>query len=99
VKVSFSPAARDDLLEIALYIAQDNPARASTFVDELESRCLGLGNSPSIGTARPELGEGIRMLPHGRYLIFYRHTKTEVRVERVMHGARDIDAGDLDPGL
>jgi plasmid stabilization system protein ParE len=38
------------------------------------------------------------VLPHGRYLIFYRHTKTEVRVERVMHGARDIYAGDLDPG-
>ncbi len=28
MKVSFSPAAQDDLLEIATYIAQDNPARA-----------------------------------------------------------------------
>jgi len=33
---------------------------------------MKLGHAPSIGTARPELGEGVRMLPHGRYLIFYR---------------------------
>ncbi|MBE2242542.1 MAG: type II toxin-antitoxin system RelE/ParE family toxin [Burkholderiaceae bacterium] len=95
MKVTFSPAARDDLLEVALYIAQDNPARASTFVDELEVRCLGLGETPGIGTARSELGEGIRMLPHGRYLIFYREARGTVRIERVMHGARDIDADDF----
>ncbi len=95
MKVTFSPAARDDLLEVALYIAQDNPARASTFVDELEFRCRGLGEAPGIGTARPELGEGIRMLPHGRYLIFYRQAPDTIRIERVMHGARDIDADEF----
>lgn len=96
MKVTFSPAARDDLVELALYIAQDNPVRAASFVDELQDRCLALGKAPGIGTARPELGEGVSMLPHGRYLIFYRHTRTQVRVERVMHGARDIGANDLE---
>lgn len=96
MKVTFSPAARDDLVELALYIAQDNPVRAASFVDVLQDRCLALGKAPGIGTARPELGEGVSMLPHGRYLIFYRHTRTQVRVERVMHGARDIGANDLE---
>jgi plasmid stabilization system protein ParE len=32
VKVSFSPAAQADLLDIAAFIAQDKPARALTFV-------------------------------------------------------------------
>lgn len=45
MKVSISPAARDDLLEIALYIAQYNPRRALTFVDGLEGRCAALGNA------------------------------------------------------
>ena len=27
MKVVFSPAAKDDLMEIAIYIAQDNPVR------------------------------------------------------------------------
>lgn len=96
MKVTFSPIARDDLMEIALYIAEDNPVRALTFVEELEDKCAALGNAPGIGTARPELGEGIRMLPHGRYLIFYRQASRSVRIERVMHGARDIGGDDLE---
>lgn len=83
-------------MEIALYIAQDNPARALTFIDALEDRCLGLGRAPGVGTARPELGEGICMLPHGRYVIFYRQVHGAVRIERVMHGARDIFGDDFD---
>lgn len=95
MKVTFSPSARDDLWEIASYIAQDNPRRALSFVDELEEKCAALGKAPGIGTARPELGEGVRMLPHGRYLIFYRQGQRSVRIERVMHSARDIGGDDF----
>ena len=90
MKVTFSPAAEEDLLDIAVFIAQDNQARALTFVDELESKCDALGHAPGIGTSRPELGDGVRMLPHGSYLIFYREVNKGLRVERIMHGARDI---------
>ena len=31
------------------------------------------------------------MLPQGRYLIFYREVNNGLRIERIMHGARDID--------
>ena len=72
MKVTFSAVARDDLLDIAVYIAQHNSTRALTFADELEAKCIRLGDAPGIGTARPELGEGIRSLPHGHYLVFYR---------------------------
>lgn len=92
----FSPAAREDLMEIAVYIAQDHPARALSFVDELQDKCALVGNAPGIGTARPELGDGIRVLPHGRYLIFYRERDGAIRIERVMHGSRDIGGDDLD---
>ncbi len=57
---------------------------------------MALGNAPGIGTERPGLGESIRMLPHGRYLSFYRETPKPVRIERVMHGARDIDGDDFE---
>jgi toxin ParE1/3/4 len=83
-------------MEIAAYIAQDNPTRALTFVDELENRCGAIGNAPGIGTARPELGDGIGMFPHGRYLIFYRETHRAVRIERIMHSARDVGDGDFE---
>ena len=35
--------ARADLIAIGDYIAQDNPLRALSFVDELEIRCTALG--------------------------------------------------------
>jgi len=99
VKVTFSPAAKDDLIEIALFIAEDNPTRALTFVDELEDKCQALGASPGIGTLRPELGDGVAMMPHGRYLIFYREADKVVRIERIMHSARDIGGEDFEePG-
>ncbi len=69
-------------MDIAIFIAQDNLKRALAFVDELEGKCDALGGAPGIGTSRPELGEGIRMLPHGRYLIFYREANKGPRIER-----------------
>ncbi len=83
-------------MDIASFIAHDNPKRALTFVDELESKCAALGGAPGIGTSRPEFGDGICMLPHGRYLIFYREASSGLRIERIIHGARDIGGGDFD---
>ena len=48
-----------------------------------------------MGRARPDLGDGIRLMPHGNYLIFYSVHDDAVRIERVMHGARDITADDF----
>ncbi len=44
------------------------------------------------------------MLPHGRYLIFYREANKGLRIERILHGSRDIgydafEAGDPIGGL
>ncbi|MGC3984974.1 MAG: type II toxin-antitoxin system RelE/ParE family toxin [Pseudorhodoferax sp.] len=91
----FSPAAAADLEEIGDFIAQDNPLRAISFLQELRVRCARLARSPGIGTARPELGDGVRSMPHGRYLIFYRAQDAMLRVERVLHGARDIGQDDF----
>jgi toxin ParE1/3/4 len=48
--------------------------------------------TPDIYPARPDLMPGLPMAVHGRYLVFYSHLPGEdtVRVERVLHGARDL---------
>lgn len=43
-----------------------------------------------MGVARPELGEGIRLLVVGNYLVFYRQRAEVVMIERILHGHRDI---------
>ena len=96
MRVVLSPQTVIDLEEIGDYIARDNPRHAVTFIAEIQAKCHKLGHAPSIGTARPELGEGVRMLPHGSYLIFYREHETTLRIERVMHSARDIAGDDFE---
>jgi toxin ParE1/3/4 len=91
-RLLISPRAAADLEEIAETIARDNPVRAASFVAELEAKCRAAAANPAIYPARPDLMPGLRMAIHRRYLIFYRELPEEdvVRVERVLHGARDL---------
>ena len=99
MRVTFSEAANDDLLDIAVYIAQDNPTRALSFVAEIEDQCQTLARMPHKGTQRPELGEELRVLPHGRYLAFYQVKGDQVRILRILHSARDISGDEFDAPL
>ena len=86
----FSPLAESDLENIGDYIAQDNPQRAVSFVLELKEQCSKICDMPLAFPLRPELGEGFRMVVFRSYLIFYRAFENTVRIERVLHGARNI---------
>jgi toxin ParE1/3/4 len=92
IRLEFSPAADADLVEIASFIARDNVPRAVTFVDELEASCAKLVDYPHSGVARSELRAGLRSKPHGSYVIFYSVLEKVIRIERILHGARDIGA-------
>jgi toxin ParE1/3/4 len=71
-RLLLSPRAQLDLEEIGDYIARDNPGRAISFLDELKAHCGRLLAMPSAYPAREDLGAGIRMAVHGRYLILFR---------------------------
>lgn len=79
-----------DLVDIASYIAQDNPRAASRFIDRVEQIFKRLAASPGIGRLREELAPNLRSFPVDHYLIFYFPAKTGIEVARVLHGARDI---------
>jgi len=89
-RVVFSPQAERDLESVADYIAQDNPRRAATFVGELRDRCGLLGRHPRSARRFPELGASAHIFSYGNYVILYRNLATEVSIERVIHGARDV---------
>ena len=84
------PAARADLVEIGDFIAQDDPRRAASFVAEIEAKMRAAAERPGSFPSRDELHEGLRAARHGRYLIFFVEAGDEVRVVRVLHGARDL---------
>ena len=86
----FSPLAEFDLEEIGDYIARDNPPRAVTFIREIRELCVKITAMPEAAPLQHELGEGARMVPFGKYLIFYTVGAESIRIERVLHGARNI---------
>lgn len=91
-KLITSPPARRDLTEIWTYIAEDNPANATQFLRKIEAKCLMLLNHPLSGKDRSELLRGMRSLPVGNYIIFYRTASESLEIVRVLHAARDISS-------
>jgi toxin ParE1/3/4 len=95
-RLVISPAARADLLEIATYIADDNPLRAVSFVSELEAKAQLTAERPNSFPSREALGAGLRSASHGRYLIFFRDFSDYVKIVRVLHSARNLTATNYD---
>jgi|ERR1700674_1612878 toxin ParE1/3/4 len=90
MRLLFAPLAQSDLEEIGDYIALDNRPRARSFVRELRALCRKIVDNPLAFPAREDLGPGLRVVPYGQYLIFYRPIDTTVRIERILHSARDL---------
>lgn len=88
--VRLSPAALRDLDEISDYIAKDNYPRALTFTDELYDACAELLTNPMAHQDRSDLGLNLRQKVYKNYLIIFRIGPKAIRVERIVHGARDL---------
>jgi toxin ParE1/3/4 len=82
--------AKTDLLEIWTYIAEDSFKAADKLLDKFEKTFETLSQFPGMGRSRDELLQGIRSIPQGNYIIFYKLTNKGVEIHRVIHGARDI---------
>ncbi|MEQ1864108.1 MAG: type II toxin-antitoxin system RelE/ParE family toxin [Micropepsaceae bacterium] len=90
--VKTTPLAESDLDEIWFSIATDSVERADKFLDRLTERFVLLSKSPRAGRARSELLPGLRSFSYRGYAVFYSLSDDGVLVERVLHGARDVDA-------
>lgn len=88
--LSFAPAAVQDIEEIGDYIRAENPAAARRLIAALRVRCDTILDAPRGGAPRSELWPGLRSVAFQRYVIFYTVEDDDVRVERILHGSRDI---------
>ena len=89
-RLVYSPRAMNDLREIALYIADDNPPRAKTFVMELRAKAKATAERPLTFQSRHDISPGLRSARHGHYLILFRDFVDHVRIVRVIYGSRDL---------
>ena len=83
----------DDLREIGLRIAVDNPDAVDRFLTAAKESFELLRRHSRIGRLRSFSLPGVRswVIPDFQnYLIFYLPTGTEVQILAVLHGARDL---------
>ncbi len=90
MRLRFSPFVKYDLAEIAEYISQDSPRRAAKWVRMIRLRFAEIAKQPLLYRLRPEVGVDARLAPVGQYVILFRVRKDSVRIERVIHGSRDL---------
>jgi toxin ParE1/3/4 len=90
--ITLSNQARQDLVAIWDYIADDNPTAADRLLDTLEEQMQLLADHPFFGPPQPDIAHDLRYLVSGNYLILYRVLGEVVETVRVFHGARDLAA-------
>ncbi|GGX60428.1 type II toxin-antitoxin system RelE/ParE family toxin [Saccharospirillum salsuginis] len=90
LELETSPEAENDLLDIWLYIADDQPINADRFLDKLLEKALKLAEFPELGRNREDLASGLKCFPVQRYVLYYQATTTKLLLVRVLPADRDI---------
>ncbi len=95
-RIVFRPAAEADLHEIVAYIADRSPDSAERFGDAARATVEwlaanpGVGRRVDLGARRPDPRRQFAVRGFRAYPVFHRHTRRELIVVRVLHGARNF---------
>lgn len=84
--------AETDLIQISDFIARDNSVAAFQLLDRFDEKFAMPSRQPLIGEPRDDLAERPRQFTVGEYVIYYVPLENGVRVIRVLHGARNVEA-------
>jgi toxin ParE1/3/4 len=92
-RIDRRPRARQDLLGIWRYIADDSgEARADKYLRRLNDVITYIAQQPLMGRERPEIREeDIRSFPAESHVIFYIALTDGIELVRVIHGSQDLE--------
>ena len=89
-RLVISRSAETDLILIWVYHAEKSEHAAQRIRQEIVSKYELLLQFPHSGRSRDELQVGLRSLPIGSYIIFYREIEDGIEIVRALHGAQDV---------
>lgn len=92
LELRISPLAEQDLIDIWLYIAQDQPLNADRFVDKLYQTAQRLAEYPGLGVSRENIAAGIYAFPFAAYVLYYRCSDVTLELVRVLSATRDLES-------
>ena len=91
-KLRYSAESKDDLKQIARFIARDKPEAARQWVSKIREKCRLVAKHPEVGDDRAELGKDIRSTYAGSYVIFFRCSQGFLDIVRVIRGDRNTQS-------
>lgn len=89
-KVNYTIPAERDLIDIWLFIADDNYDAADPFIESVYALCVELAESTGMGRLRPEAGARVRSFGIGAYTVYYLPTDDGIEIQRILSDSRDI---------
>ncbi len=82
----FSAHAQSDLINIINYTIENwGKTQANIYIDGLEELAENLAKSPTLGTRRNDLKDGLFSFPYQSHILFYTSTKSGITIIRVLH--------------
>ncbi len=88
-RVQYQAAAKADLIEAWLQIANDSVEWADEYISRLQKICELIADQPAMGLDRTDIADGVQSFAVDHYIIFYEQHQRGISVLRVWHAARD----------
>jgi len=89
MQVRWTPAAADDLENIANYLFEKTPENAARLIREIYRTPAGLKYFPKRGRAGKKEGTRELVMPSLPYIIVYQVKSNTVYIVRVLHGSQE----------
>jgi toxin ParE1/3/4 len=92
-RIVLAPRAGDDLDDILLYTELHwGKRQRDSYRKALFTGFRRLADYPGLGPEHPDYGPDARSFLIRQHIVIYRATETELRIARILHVRRDIDA-------
>ncbi|MBC7769627.1 MAG: type II toxin-antitoxin system RelE/ParE family toxin [Phycisphaerales bacterium] len=91
MRLEIAERAEQDIEEIGDHIALDSPLAAEGVVAKIEAKFAAIAQQPLLYAEQSDIAPGFRRALVYPYSIWFRIKDVDtVRIERVVHGARDL---------
>jgi len=93
-KVSISPSAQNDLIEIEAYLVNQDPEEAIRYITLFTEKIKTLTKSPDKYPPARDMQmrlRGYRMLFIENYIVFYVHRNSTVELRRILYARRQYE--------
>jgi toxin ParE1/3/4 len=83
------------LVDIYVYIAQDNPKAAQKFVDDISDKIHWIASTGFAGHPRDYIRPDLRAFLYRDRCIYFRLAENKTIISRILHGKMDVNLHDF----